>query len=89
MIHAEQSPLASSTVTVFIAGGRHVLDMFIIEDWWDRVAGKSWRDCDGNPAALNYAYRAGSNGLPLDDDVLYGKTANGRGLLVHVSEVQA
>lgn len=57
-----------------------------VEDWWDRVSGKSWTDSDGNPAALEYAFRAGATNLPIDDEVLYGKIGS-LGHLVHISEV--
>lgn len=57
-----------------------------IEDWWDRVAGRSWMDGVGNPACLHYAARNGFAGLPLDDQVVYGH-AGGFGHLVHTSEI--
>ncbi len=56
-----------------------------VEDWWDRVAGKSWMDCDGNPACLAYAVRSAGR-FPLDNEVVYGKS-HGMGYLVHVSEL--
>jgi len=59
----------------------------VIEDWADRVFGKSWMFMDGNPAALVYAMRAGLAGLPTDDEVVYGKTRSGRSHLVHVREI--
>jgi hypothetical protein len=58
-----------------------------IEDLWIKVAGKSWMDSDGNPAAMLYGFRAGVTGLPADNDVLYGKIG-GLGCLVHVSEIE-
>ena len=58
---------------------------FHLEDWWDRVVGKSWMVCDGNPACLVYAMRGTS--LPIDDEVVYGKVDNS-GSLVHVSELE-
>lgn len=58
-----------------------------VEGYWKDVAGKSWMDSEGNPAALNYAMRAGMTGLPIDDNVLYGKIGP-FGHLVHVSEIQ-
>jgi hypothetical protein len=61
-------------------------DEIRVEDYWDRVAGKSWMISDGNPAALKYGMRAGFNGLPLDDEVVYGKIG-AFGHLVHVSEL--
>lgn len=57
-----------------------------IEDLWKNVGGKSWMVSDGNPACLDYAFRAAANNLPIDDDVLYGKIGN-HGHLVHVSEI--
>ena len=58
-----------------------------VEDLWKQVAGKSWMNCDGNPACLQYAMRAVANGLPIDNDVLYGHI--GRfGHLVHISEIE-
>lgn len=58
-----------------------------VEDWWDRISGQSWRDSNGNPAAMKYAVRIGTAGAVLpDDEVLYGKIA-GFGHIVHVSEL--
>lgn len=63
---------------------------FMVEDWWDRVAGKSWMLCDGNPACLVYAMRTGfsKEPIPTDNEVLYGHTKNGLGHLVHLKEVK-
>jgi len=62
----------------------------IIEDWWDRVAGKSWMVCDGNPACLLFAMRTGFSSIPVpvDNEVLYGMTEDGLGHLVHISELE-
>lgn len=58
-----------------------------VEDWWINVSGgKSWMDCNGNPACMIYGMRSGIAGLPLDDKVLYGKI-NGSGHLIHESEI--
>lgn len=70
--------------TVLKIGGSE----FRVEDWWINVAGMSWTVARGNPAALNYGARSGLFGLPLDDEVLYGKIGH-FGYLVHVSEVAA
>jgi len=59
---------------------------FHLEDWHDRLMGKSWMDCDGNPACLIYGMRSATANLPIDNDVVYGKV-NGLGHLVHVSEL--
>jgi hypothetical protein len=60
---------------------------FRIEDWWDRLAGESWRETRGNPAVLQYAARASACGLPVNDDVVYGKVG-ALGYLLHVSEIE-
>ena len=64
---------------------------FIVEDWWDRVSGGSWMFAKGNPACQVFAVRTGFSDTPIptDDEVLYGKTPNGLGHLVHVSEIVA
>ena len=64
---------------------------FTVEDWWDIVSGGSWMYAQGNPACLVYAMRTGFSDTPVpnDDEVLYGKTPNGLGHLVHISEIVA
>lgn len=59
---------------------------FVLEDWWDRVNGGSWMFAQGNPAAMKYGMRAGVIGLPIDDEVVYGKVG-AFGELVHASEI--
>lgn len=78
-IHQTESPLAGELVEIktgVLAG-----QSLRVEDWWDRVAGKSWMYCDGNPACLAFAMRELT---PLDNEVVYGKIGNA-GTLVHVS----
>lgn len=94
MAHAERHDLAGQTVKVQFKGGHsqipgseHEPVEFILEDWQDRIMGKSWMFMDGNPAAIIYAMRAGLNALPTDDEVVYGKTMNGLGHMVHNSEI--
>lgn len=82
--HHQPSPQAGVVVTADIGRGEETIR---IEDWWDRLSGGSWMFADGNPAALKYAMRAGLAGLPIDDQVLYGKDAHDMGHLIHVSEV--
>ena len=87
MIHPEASPLAGSIVRIKKDAKHPQIPDFggseyRVEDWWDRVGGKSWLDC-GNTACVVYAMR----GLPVDDDVLYGKIGH-LGHLVHVSEIE-
>jgi hypothetical protein len=92
-MHSESHPLAGRTVEVRFKGGHpHIpgepdeLHDYRIEDWWDKLTGGSWMDAEGNPAALIYGMRAGVAGLPVDDNVLYGKVGP-FGHLVHVSEL--
>ena len=59
---------------------------FVVEDYWENVAGKSWMVCGGNPACLKYAMRGALSGLPVDNEVVYGKVGP-FGHLVHVSEL--
>lgn len=63
--------------------------MVVVEDWWDRLSGKSWTVVSSNHAALDYALRSVVAGLPLDDEVVYGKDEHDQGLLLHVSELAA
>lgn len=83
-LHSTPSPLARQTVTVDKGNGP---ERYEVEDYWDRVSGQSWQTQGGNFAVMGYAVRAGVQGLPLDDEVLYGKIDH-LGYLVHVSEVQ-
>ena len=92
-MHNTPSPLAGKTARIK-SDSTHMQypdwagSKIAIEDWWDRVAGKSWMNCDGNPACLIYAMRSADNDLPTDNEVLYGKREDGRGSLVHVSELE-
>lgn len=92
-IHPEPHPLAGKTVTISDSAVDSVQGAVVsgaqykIEDWWDRVGGKSWSEMNGNPGCLHYAFRAEANGLPADDEVVYGKI-DAFGHLVHVSEIE-
>lgn len=84
-MHNEASPLSGRTVT--IKTGTHAGCEYRVEDYWDRVSGgKSWMDMGGNPACIIYGVRAGQEGLPIDDEVVYGKIGP-FGHLIHVSEL--
>lgn len=89
MAHKENHPLAGQVVTIRCSGDPDGLNgaKYLVEDWWDRVAGKSWMGCDGNPACLKYAIRSAFAGLPTDNEVLYGKVG-AFGHLIHVSEIE-
>lgn len=89
-MHTEAHPQAGQTVTVKMRGHPRMDDGeydYRIEDWWDRLTGGSWMNANGNMAAMGYAMRNGMSGLPLDDDVVYGKIGP-FGHLVHISEIQ-
>lgn len=92
MIHQAPHPLARVAVRLLPGVTDPARGLVIagaglrVEDWWDRIAGKPWTDCDGNPACLQYAARSALAGLPLDNEVVYGKIT-GFGHLVHASEL--
>lgn len=103
MIHQEPSPLKGKSVKIK-EGTKHLQvpdfdqQSILIEDWWDRVGGKSWMASQGVPGCLVYGLRigfvqgtvvhmVGSATVPIDDEVLYGKI-NGLGHLVHIQELQ-
>lgn len=100
MIHTEPSPLAGQTVDVALRGMRPneptatTPALFTVEDWWDRVDGRSWTDCNGVLPVIQYAMRAGFTGTldMVDDEVLYGRIAwdghDGGKVLVHISEIR-
>lgn len=65
---------------------------FVIEDWWENIAGCSWLFANGNPAAIEYAIRnacyGDNNNVPLlSGDVLYGKVGP-FGHLFHINELE-
>ena len=80
MIHQKEFDLAGQNVK--LKNG----EVFRVEDWADRVLGGSWMFQKGNPCAIKYAIRAGCEGLPTDNEVLYGKIG-AFGEMVHVSEI--
>lgn len=92
-IHEAVSELAGKTVKIHCDDDPQKLNgqEYRVEDWWDRIAGESWMNCNGNPACLHYAMRTGlsTNRPPLDNEVLYGHTRDGLGHLVHFTEVEA
>lgn len=75
-------PLAGKTVT--LKSGLFKGHEFWVEDWQSRVFGKSWMDCDGNPACIDYALRSHAEGDPsFSNDVVYGKI-EGLGKIIHI-----
>lgn len=91
-MHTQSHPLAGKTVKINDTGKDATQSAVVpgaeyrVEDYWDKVTGKSWMNSDGNPAAMQYAMRSAIAGLPLDDEVVYGKIG-AFGHLVHVSEL--
>ena len=83
-IHEDPHPTANTTVPVLTGPFRG--EAVAVEDWWDRVGGRSWRDSQGTPAGIAYAARIILGQAPDDDDVLYGKIS-GQGTLLHQSEI--
>jgi hypothetical protein len=95
MIHEKESPLKGKPVHLF-SWVRHpqfkdfASKEIVVEDWWDRVYGSSWKFAQGNPACLVYAVRTGFSATPIpnDDEVLYGHSEDGLGHLIHVTEIK-
>lgn len=60
---------------------------FEVIGYWDDLNGAtSWRQSGGDFAVSHYAYRAGYNMRPSDDEVLYGRIGISV-CLVHVTEL--
>lgn len=60
--------------------------IYELEDWWENISEEGWYKSAHNPACLQYAARSGMAGIPVDDEVVYGKIDQ-LGYLVHVSEL--
>jgi hypothetical protein len=92
MKHTESHELAGKTVVLNDTASDPVQkqvepgNLFQVEDWWDVLTGKSWTVSNGNWAAMHYGMRIATSGLPLNDEVVYGKIG-AFGHLVHVSEL--
>lgn len=89
----DQHPLSGKTVRLNDTASDHTQNavvpgaLYRIEDWLINVSGgRSWRDTVGNWAVRHYGARVERNGLPFDDEVVYGKI-DGLGHAVHVSEL--
>lgn len=90
-VHENSHPKAGQTVRIKFAGNGHpqvegLEHDFRVEDYWDKISGTSWMTSDGNPAAMVYAMRTGLSGLPIDDEVVYGKIGS-FGHMIHASEI--
>jgi hypothetical protein len=60
--------------------------VFLLEDWYDRVTGTSWREGPVTPATANYVWRLNNKKMPRDDEVVYGKVGH-LGYLIHEHEL--
>ncbi|MEU1309439.1 hypothetical protein ABZ419_11165 [Streptomyces cinnamoneus] len=83
-MRAQPHPLAGRTVALRPGS---VSPSLVVEDWAEHVFGKSWTAMGCHAASMAYAVRATVAGLPLDDDVVYGKCPAGLGHIVHVTEI--
>lgn len=60
MLKRDIHPLAGKRVKLKVSGADPEElngQLYVIEDWWQNIAGKSWMVCGGNPACLKYAIR--------------------------------
>lgn len=100
LIHPDSHPLAGKTITVKLRGAPHqrLHDgvELIVEDWWSIAHEENELGflprllSSRSPAAINYIVRAEIAGIPLDDDVIYGKVFEGPlglGYIIHSSEI--
>jgi len=87
LLHAQPHPLAGQDTRI-AAGAFHHREVLVL-DWYDRVAGRSWRHSGvQDEAAHAYAFRSIYAGLPCDDAVVLGILHQGPALL-HDSELPA
>jgi hypothetical protein len=84
-----RSEFAGQTLRIKVSAAGIGGELFAVEDWCVNAMGQSWQTATANPAALEYAVRSSMQpGLPVDDEVLYGRVVGGRVYLVHVSELE-
>lgn len=101
LVHPDSHPLAGKTITVKLKGAPHqrLTDgvQMEVEDWWsiahedNELGSLPALLSSRSPAAINYIVRAQVAGIPLDDDVIYGKVFDGQplglGYIIHSSEI--
>lgn len=90
--HSDPHPQAGEIVVLNARAddrAGHVMpgEKFAVEDWADRLWGKSWMNMTDNRTALLYAIRSAYGRMPIDNEVVYGKIGNS-GHLVHQSELE-
>lgn len=84
MIHKAKYEHAGKTVQII--AGQFKGEEYRLEDYWDRISPEPWGMSDGNPACIEYAIRTSTEGVPADDEVVYGKVGN-LGKLMHVTQL--
>jgi hypothetical protein len=112
LVHPESHPLADKKIKVALRGNPmqalHDGVEMRVEDWWSWAHEDNERQGDQpqllasmSPAAQMYVLRAKAAGLPVDDDVIYGKVrvappkgvidlggqGVGVGYIIHSSEI--
>ena len=83
----EKHVLAGKTVVLKSKSPEMHDQEYKVEDYWENVSGNSWMKGWGIPACLVYGCRVVIAELPLNDEVVYGKTRDGLGHIVHVTEL--
>ncbi|GAB3550664.1 hypothetical protein [Spirosoma fluminis] len=86
MIHETPSPLAGKTVQIKSYVSEYGGQILEVEDWWDRIAGRSWVESEDRPETRIYPFRAGFERLTPDNDVVFGSIGDNK-LLMHLSEL--
>jgi len=66
-------------------------EVWVIEDWWDRKVGKSWKLCVNRVGVLLYFCRIMNEGISTNDEVIYCNVKTdkfiNKSALIHESEV--
>lgn len=81
MIHNEAHALAGQTVV--LNSGPYAGSEYQIQDYYDRVFDRSWKNDGASPVVMEYAMQGLFYSIPYDDEVLYGESG-GVARLVHI-----
>jgi hypothetical protein len=84
-MHSKPHPRAGKTVAVSFRGSTRSVS-FRLEDWHDRVFGKSWQDAPVDVVERDYSFRVSADYLPRDNEVVYGMLSGSR-YIVHATEL--
>lgn len=91
-MHSDPHPKSGQTVKIHLRAEHAQLEgldhEYEVEDWWDKLTGKSWGMSEGNPTAMIYGMRIGfAHAFDMsDDEVVYGHIGQ-FGHLIHQSEI--